>query len=181
MGRNGKKNAKRMKCQMDMFPSDVQIQKVFRYVFRKNMCLTKKIMKSMKIPNLPNHVGMETASISVIRQNFWMTGTMQNCEKKYWTEGNAQEKENAEKKGGTYEAGEIKSLSVKEDLTVFYLAEKEVTEGGTQQISYQAVAEVGGKYLVKCYISDVASPGYELMLGMNEEALIKELFSDFRW
>lgn len=63
----------------------------------------------------------------------------------------------------------------------FYLAEKEVTEGGTQQISYQAVAEVGGKYLVKCYISDVASPGYELMLGMNEEALIKELFSDFRW
>jgi hypothetical protein len=56
-----------------------------------------------------------------------------------------------------------------------------VTEGGTQQISYQAVAEVGGKYLVKCYISDVASPGYELMLGMNEEALIKELFSDFRW
>ena len=181
MGRNGKKNAKRMKCQMDMFPSDVQIQKVFRYVFRKNMCLTKKIMKSMKIPNLPNHVGMETASISVIRQNFWMTGTMQNCQKKYWTEGNAQEKENAEKKGGTYEAGEIKSLSVKEDLTVFYLAEKEVTEGGTQQISYQAVAEVGGKYLVKCYISDVASPGYELMLGMNEEALIKELFSDFRW
>ena len=102
-------------------------------------------------------------------------------QKKYWTEGNAQEKENAEKKGGTYEAGEIKSLSVKEDLTVFYLAEKEVTEGGTQQISYQAVAEVGGKYLVKCYISDVASPGYELMLGMNEEALIKELFSDFRW
>ena len=45
-------------------------------------------------------------------------------QKKYWTEGNAQEKENAEKKGGTYEAGEIKSLSVKEDLTVFYLAEK---------------------------------------------------------
>lgn len=62
-------------------PTDVQIQKVFRYVFRKNMCLTKKIMKSMKIPNLPNHVGMETASISVIRQNFWMTGTMQNCKK----------------------------------------------------------------------------------------------------
>ena len=61
--------------------------------------LTKKIMKSMKIPNLPNHVGMETASISVIRQNFWMTGTMQNCKKKYWTEGNAQEKENAEKEG----------------------------------------------------------------------------------
>ena len=52
-----------------------------------------------------------------------------------------------------------------------------MTEGGTQQISYQAVAEVGGKYLVKCYISDVASPGYELMLGMNEEALIKELFT----
>ncbi len=102
-------------------------------------------------------------------------------QKKYLTEGKAKEKENAEKQGGTYEAGEIKSLSVKEDLTVFYLAEKEVTEGGTQQISYQAVAEVGGKYLVKCYISDVASPGYELMLGMNEEALIKELFSEFRW
>ena len=102
-------------------------------------------------------------------------------QKKYLTEGKAKEKENAEKQGGTYEAGEIKSLSVKEDLTVFYLAEKEVTEGGTQQISYQTVAEVGGKYLVKCYISDVASPGYELMLGMNEEALIKELFSDFRW
>ena len=102
-------------------------------------------------------------------------------QKKYLIEGNAKEKENAEKQGATYEAGEIKSLSVKEDLTVFYLAEKEVTEGGTQQISYQAVAEVGGKYLVKCYISDVASPGYELMLGMNEEALVKELFSDFRW
>ena len=142
MGRNGKKNIKRMKCQMDMFPSDVQIQKVFRYVFRKNMCLTKKIMKSMKIPNLPNHVGMETASISVIRAEFLDDRTMQNC-KKILDRGNAQEKENAEKKGGTYEAGEIKSLSVKEDLTVFYLAEKEVTEGGTQQISYQAVAEVG--------------------------------------
>ena len=66
--------------------------------------------------------------------------------------------------------GKSSQLSVKEDSPFFILLKKEVTEGGTQQISYQAVAEVGGKYLVKCYISDVASPGYELMLGMNEEA-----------
>ena len=170
MGKSGKKNVKPMKCQMDMFQSDVQIQKVSRYVFRKNMSFKKKIMKSMKIPNFPNRVEMGTAFYISYQAEFLDDRHNAELQKKYWTEGNAQEKENAEKKGGTYEAGEIKSLSVKEDLTVFYLAEKEVTEGGTQQISYQAVAEVGGKYLVKCYISDVASPGYELMLGMNEEA-----------